>query len=367
MFWQAFDLDTLFGSDRQSRGAWGQSPAAFQAPRRTVPPLRHVITTEERRTVPRPRQGFTLIELLVVIAIIAILIGLLLPAVQKVREAANRTTCTNNLKQIGVAMHNYHGTFKKFPPGSRATDTNSCYENWAIAILPYMEQDALKNLYHDTKLNEDPLNNQVQTARVTIFVCPTDPDQFTPIHPYAGPGVNQLYMPGSYKGMEGLSDGTHYWDRYDDAGTLVDAGHGNWRGVLHVTRANKSLGQERIDSIKDGTSSTILVGEYTTKTAQEHRGFWGYSYWEWSLSAVSTTTTGGPAPYILLPDILACKALETDNGSYSACKRGWSSLHPGIINFLMCDGSVQPISQSVDMRVLQALATIANGEVVGEY
>jgi prepilin-type N-terminal cleavage/methylation domain-containing protein len=314
----------------------------------------------------RHRAGFTLIELLVVIAIIAILIGLLLPAVQKVREAANRTQCINNLKQIGVALHNYHDVLRSFPPGARAISNSAYYENWAISMLPYMEQDALKNLYQTNKLNEDPVQNQVQTATVPIFVCPTDPDQFMPIHPYAGPGVNQFYMPGSYKACEGLCDGTYYFDRYDDAGTLVAGGHYNWRGALHVTRVDKNLTAERITNIKDGTSNTLLVGEYTTKTAQEHRGFWAYSYWEWSMSAVSTTPSGGVAPYILLPDINACKAQET-NPSYSACKRGWSSLHPGVVNFVLCDGSVRSISTSIDMHVLEGLATIAGGEVVGDF
>jgi prepilin-type processing-associated H-X9-DG protein len=298
------------------------------------------------------------------------LIGLLLPAVQKVREAANRTQCLNNLKQIGVALHNHHDVLKHFPPGSRAINNNACYENWAIAILPYMEQGALNNLYHADKKNEDPVQADVQTAKVAIFICPTDPGQFTPIHPYAGPGQGQLYMPGSYKAMEGLCDGILYFDRYDDAGALVSAGHGNWRGPLHVTRPDANLGAERITNIKDGTSNTLMVGEYTTKTAQEHRGFWGYSYWEWSMSAVSKARNGGTAPYILLPDYNACALQEyppPSSGPNSACKRGWSSLHGGSINFLLCDGSVRSISQSIDMNVLEALATIAGGEVVGDF
>jgi prepilin-type N-terminal cleavage/methylation domain-containing protein/prepilin-type processing-associated H-X9-DG protein len=313
------------------------------------------------------RRGFTLIELLVVIAIIGVLIALLLPAVQKVRESANGLTCRNNLKQIGLALHNYHATLNHFPAGSRAISTNECYDNWAIAILPYLEQDALRNLYHDDKKNEDPLNDQVRTTLVKMYVCPTDTDSFEKIHPYAGPGQSQYYMPGSYKGMEGVSDGINYFDRYDTAGTLVDAGHRSWRGPLHVTRSDKELSVEKIASIKDGTSNTLLVGEYTTNTAQEHRGFWAYSYWEWSMSSVSEhPPDGGIAPYILLPDYNACSALDP-NPSKSACKRGWSSLHLGVINFLFCDGSVRALGKDIDMRVLEHLATIAGGEVLGDF
>jgi type II secretory pathway pseudopilin PulG len=120
-----------------------------------------------------------LIELLVVIAIIAVLIALLMPAVQKVREAASRTTCTNNLKQIGLAMMNYHDQNGTFPMGHETrgnTTTWTYYSNFFITILPYIEQDNLYKLYNNNVPNYDPLNKQVRETFVSTYTCPADPN-----------------------------------------------------------------------------------------------------------------------------------------------------------------------------------------------
>src|SRR5262249_43453129 len=147
-------------------------------------------------------------ELLVVIAIIAILIGLLVPAVQKVRESAARLACQNNLKQIGLALHNHHDTRKCLPPGGMQTGVNgtACYTNCAIEILLYMEQANLYKQYNQKKLNTASVNNAVGQQRVQTYECPSDITQGMLEDPASGPGSGQPWMHGSYRANSGRSN-----------------------------------------------------------------------------------------------------------------------------------------------------------------
>jgi prepilin-type N-terminal cleavage/methylation domain-containing protein/prepilin-type processing-associated H-X9-DG protein len=309
----------------------------------------------------RAREAFTLIELLVVIAIIAILIALLVPAVQKVREAAARTQCSNNLKQIGVGLHNYHGVYHRFPPGS-ITEGGCCSTlsktNWAIEILPFIEQESLYRQYDPTQFNEAPVpspNAVVRTQRIEAYVCPADnTGLFIPSNPESGPGSTELYMPGSYKAMSGKSDGN---DWFDDSSCALPK---HWRGALHSTwsTGGQKLAPEKIANITDGTSNTLMVGEYASRSHPNRRTFWAYAYTAYAQSSAV------PESRTLLNDYDLCVSIGGAGGS-NPCKRGWGSFHSGnVINFLRCDGSVRSLTPAIDLTVFTNLATINGDEVV---
>jgi prepilin-type N-terminal cleavage/methylation domain-containing protein/prepilin-type processing-associated H-X9-DG protein len=339
--------------------------------------------------------GFTLVELLVVIAIIGILIALLLPAVQAARDAARRTQCKNNLKQIGLGLHNFHDVRKTFPPGN-VVEGNCCtppsYGNWAIYILPYMEQEALSNEYRDDGglgydinhspdfLNTNTANRPVCSKFLEAYSCPSDPHRNTfgdpnnprPDTPGPGSGTafNQFFRTGSYRGVAGRH-GINNQANFDstECHTLASgAGPGwgiGWRGPLHMIcrwtgcpGIAKQLTLESTGTILDGTANTLIVGEYTTITRPRRTTFWAYSYASYSLSSVSLQTR------TLLADYNRCEQIGGPSGVH-ACKRAWGSFHAGpIINFAMCDGSVRSFTTNVSMPILANLATVAGGEAV---
>ncbi|MBN2577575.1 MAG: DUF1559 domain-containing protein [Pirellulales bacterium] len=304
-----------------------------------------------RKPVP---SGFTLVELLVVIAIIGVFIALLLPAVQAAREAARRSQCMNNLKQISLGMLHYNEAMKHFPPGKitrgPCCDTKS-YANWAIEILPYIEQNALFDRYHHKKFNEDPENREVRETLVSLYVCPSEEGAAKLDYPESGPGRTMRWRRGSYRGVTGRSEGNGQWDC--DWSSGLPSG---WRGVLHAVGTN-SLEEEKIKYLIDGLSHTLAFGEGATKTYPSRCTFWAYSYTSYNSSQGYTQSR------TLLGDFTQC--CEVDGiGSGEPCKRAWGSYHRGIINFALCDGSVQPIQTTISMDSFCSLCGIADRESV---
>jgi prepilin-type N-terminal cleavage/methylation domain-containing protein len=307
------------------------------------------------------RQAFTLIELLVVIAIIAVLMGLLLPAVQKVREAAARIKCENNLKQIGLALQTYHDANTGFPPGyaasgpyvDGASDTAPGW-GWAAFILPHLEQD---NVYRQLKLNQPVQNSPAVQTTLQVFLCPSDlaPQGAFPVPDGFGKTVC-LTAPTSYAACCG--------------GDETDTRDATGAGVFY---RNSRI---RIGDIKDGTSSTILVGERAWAQAN---GVWAGAIPGGVLKRGQSNPCQPNIPGAWYPSSTLAiahahlnNALQDPDGS--AGMDDFSSMHTGGSLFVFADGSVHFLrsvsmdnpdgSYTADGLTFQALATRANGEVV---
>lgn len=298
------------------------------------------------------RKGFTLIELLVVIAIIAILIALLLPAVQQAREAARRTECKNNLKQMGLALHNYHDTFSTFPPGWIGVDVNvaSAHEGvngagWGTMILPYLDQSPLYNRFNPNFGIEHPLNDPFRLQTLTVFRCPSDPqpDRFA-IEEEGSPGTVICELPiANYVGSFGTFE-LHDCENTPGTPPVTAAGQCIGDGVFyHNSRVN-------FRDIIDGTSNTFMVGERRTN---EPLGW--YSTW------VGRVAEGEEAFQRILG------VFDHPPNSPVGHFDDFSSRHVGGAQFVLADGHVRFVSENINEHVYRAVGTIRGGEVVGEF
>jgi prepilin-type processing-associated H-X9-DG protein len=322
---------------------------------------------------------------LVVIAIIAILIGLLLPAVQKVREAAARAQCQNNLKQIGLAIHNYHDAVGTLPNGhielQDASQNYQYYSGIFIQILPYVEQGALFTTYKDKPVeNQNAQNVWVNgtvngkpgfdQTPVKIYSCPTDtrigqsylPETIAP-DGAANPG-NIFYAASSYRFMSGLGDygSTNSFAGFYNEVQSANTAHRNAKGAFHGDGAS-GLKAEQLAGITDGTSNTIFVGERHTITHPTRGPFWADTF---NLYSGGATYINGITNVYLLPDYDACVAALPNNSN--CCKYGWGSLHGGNqLQFLFGDGHVRGVSPTIDLQIFANLSTIGGGELTPDF
>jgi prepilin-type N-terminal cleavage/methylation domain-containing protein/prepilin-type processing-associated H-X9-DG protein len=316
------------------------------------------------------RHGFTLIELLVVIAIIAVLIGLLLPAVQKVREAAARSKCQNNLKQLGIAMHNYHESNGVLPPQTARNGNNCCYGTWQMAILPMVEQDNLWNAYTNYggtaatgPTYEQQSNLRVTSTRLPTFTCPSD----IPNAPKSGTfsGVTYNITQHNYLVNVGNIDYSQGKD-----GTLPDQP----AGLRFLGAPFSRTAQFRLTDITDGTSSTLLAAEVKQGQGQDFRGltWWaegsGFTVYRTPNSpGFDYISNGNGAPGCVPTSQNSlnsdCQAFRTPNWNVFTAR----SRHPGGVNVVLCDGSERFIRDTISWDVWQALGTSQGNEVVSDY
>ncbi len=307
------------------------------------------------------RSGFTLVELLVVIAIIGVLVGLLLPAVQAAREAARRIQCANNLKQLGLALHNYHDSLKTFPTGVQWPN-GAIYAaprtSFSVLLLPYLEQGNLHALYDFVPTlswyfaNSSRVTSQV----VPTWRCPSDNAVQTVSLNTGSPGGIRVFSVGNYMGMAGRV--------VNDMLTQKN----------FPFRANTGV---KIGEMTDGTSNTVVLAEYVGSlnsngdgstadfrgiiwTDQEGRPF------VWSLNPPNSNL-----PDVMFPN--QCQHMPRNNRpcttSTDANRRTVASrsMHTGGVQVALGDGSVRFVSQTIDLPLWQGLATMSGGEVVGDY
>ena len=325
----------------------------------------------------RSRRAFTLVELLVVIAIIGVLVALLLPAIQAAREAARRSQCSNNLKQMGLALHNYHDTYNSFPAGAwvfntagtaPAPSTTDCTSGngrrapWSVAILPFME---LQSLYDECEMTRDFIgsngdtttnegrNRAVWQTRVATYQCPSFPARSNPNNH------------SNYFGVMGGGDTALGYCQSDNVGRRFYR-----NGVLYQNSST------RMADIIDGTANTFLVGEQRYQTLSGARTDAHRMGWASTNRGGNSATTGTLAAAQLPINIFAGHGGTHDTtwgssqvnpappGANGMAQRTFGSLHPGGCHFVMADGTVRFLTENVDLNLYYYLAIRDDGQAI---
>ena len=325
----------------------------------------------DSRCCTRRHRGFTLIELLVVIAIIAILIALLLPAVQSAREAARRTQCRNNLKQIGLALHNYESTFGTFPPGfiSRVTGPWPGGANdpvpevgpgWSMfaMILPQLEQTPLHQRIDFNRPITDPVNQFARSTEVASYRCPSDTwSKPVTVWP-ASIGVTDLAA-NSYVGVLGGADPSgqgpngNYLARYEEP---------NFNGMFHRNHP------VRVRDITDGTSNTIGIGERSSMFSPN--GWAGVIFGGQTVFSPTIASQRVQAVGDTVRPAITITTVHVRSGGPNAptgSPGGFWSPHVGGAHFVLMDGSTRTVGTDVDLGIFRALAGRNDGVVISEF